>query len=257
MRRQLIAFLPERFSGTYFEPFLGAASLFLAIRPKTAVVADANTHLIGAYEAIRDRPSEVAAHLGSLAEEDSEDQYYKIRSCYNNSGESPLQAARFLYLNRTCFNGIFRVNKRGEFNVPYGFKKRPRFPTLLEIHRFAKALAAADMFNCDYSQAVVTAGRGDFIYLDPPYPALNGTANFAHYTMDRFPTTEQEKLAQLVRTLDSRGCLLMISNADTPLIRRLYRGFHLNALSATRYVTCKAKKHRVRELIITNYRPTL
>jgi DNA adenine methylase len=252
--KQLLACCPADVGKRrYHEPFLGAASLFLALRPSRAKLSDSNPHLMDAYRLICTRTDEVARQFSRLSKQDCSRFYYLIRREYNHARFSAAQAARFLYLNRTCFNGIFRVNKRGEFNVPYGHKARPWFPSRVQLRAFAEVMRTAGLFNEDYRRALRRAKKGDFVYLDPPYPPLNGTSNFAHYTMDRFGVPNQRDLAAQVRDLDKRGCLVMISNADTGLIRQLYRGFNIQTLSATRYVTCKANKHQVRELVIRNY----
>jgi DNA adenine methylase len=255
LREALINHCPhEARSRTYFEPFLGAASLFFALRPTRAVLGDANKHLISAYDYVRRDPTAVARNLRALAAEDSTSTYYRVRDDYNRSDPSAVQTARFIYLNRTCFNGIFRVNKLGAFNVPYGHKAQPWFPGSSDLRAISGLLKAAELHAGDYRETLETADHCAFVYLDPPYPALNGTSNFTHYTMDRFNTANQHELASHVRELDARGCLVMVSNADTPLIRELYSGFDISELSVTRYVTCKAVKHRVGELVITNYR---
>jgi DNA adenine methylase len=235
------------------EPFLGAASMFLALRPERAHLADANQHLIRCYQAIRDKHEGVFRHLRHHVLRDCADYYYEVREAYNRLSPSAAQAARFLYLNRTCFNGIFRVNTRGEFNVPYGYKDDPVFPDRYLLGTVAEALRKAELVAADYEDSLAAAQTGDFLYLDPPYPPLNGTSYFTHYTKDRFGAADQETLAEWVSHLDQKGCLFMMSNADTRMIRRLYRYFHVARLPVTRYVTCKATKHRVGELVITNY----
>ena len=231
---QLLKYLPRRKFGTYLEPFLGAASMFLALRPRAALLGDANPRLVSMYEYLRKNPLRVARYLSELARQDSHSTYYKVRNQYNTSQPSFAQAARFLYLNRTCFNGIFRVNRNGQFNVPYGYKRNARFPTSMDLQMVAQAFSSTRLVAGGYMGTISAAVPGDFIYLDPPYPPLNGTSYFAHYTMDRFPDDEQNKLASAARSLGARGCMVMISNADTPTIRRLYKGFTIHKLSATR-----------------------
>ncbi len=251
---QLLAYCPANaFEKRYFEPFLGAASLFLALHPKNAYLSDANPHLINAYRKICNETCTIARLLSDYSKRDSYSFYYSIRDLYNHTNYSTAQAARFLYLNRTCFNGIFRVNKDNKFNVPYGYKKKPWFPNREELIDFANAIKNAKIFNEDYKVALRRAKGGDFIYLDPPYPPLNGTSNFAHYTMDRFGIEQQYDLANEVLELDRKGCMIMISNADTKLIRELYEKYDLHSLEVTRYVTCKSTRHQVKELVITNY----
>lgn len=251
----LLEKLPPDMSGRrYYEPFLGAASLFLAVKPVSAFLSDANPHLISAYEYVRDKTTRVANYLADLAASHSIEQYYRVRTTYNRSRPSAAQAARFIYLNRTCFNGIFRVNKRGEFNVPHGSKEHPWFPDKNDLRALALAHHGASLGVADYRMAVHQARRGDFVYLDPPYPALNGTSNFAHYTMDRFDLGNQRELAAVYRALDRRGCLVMMSNADIPLIRELYAPFRMVRFDVRRFVSCKSVKQQVGELIITNYK---
>jgi DNA adenine methylase len=254
LRKILLNFLPEEIGQrTYREPFLGGGSLFFALRPKAAILSDANEHLIRCYEFVRDEPRLVARYLQSHAAKDGEAHYYRVREEYNRSEFSAAQAARFIYLNKTCFNGIFRVNAQGKFNVPYGRKESPAIPSDNNLIATAGILKDTLLKASSYEKALEDASKGDFIYLDPPYPPLNGTAYFTHYTSDRFSEEDQKNLAKQVHELDRCGCLLMISNADTPLIRRLYRKYELVSLPVIRYLTCKSVRHKVKELVITNY----
>jgi DNA adenine methylase len=254
LRKILLNFLPEDIGQrTYREPFLGGGSLFFALRPKTAILSDANEHLIRCYKFVRDEPSLVARYLHSHAAKDDEAYYYRVREKYHRSEFSAAQAARFIYLNKTCFNGIFRVNAHGKFNVPYGQKESPAIPSDNDLVAIAGILKDTSLKASSYEKALEDASRGNFIYLDPPYPPLNGTAYFTHYTSDRFSEEDQRTLAERVHELDKSGCLLMVSNADTPLIRRLYRRYELVSLPVIRYLTCKSVRHKAKELVITNY----
>jgi len=257
-KRRLLSYLlhalpPKIEELEYHEPFVGAASLFLAVQPKKAVLSDANAHLIACYEWIRKSPDLVAEYLQRHLGKNSEDYYYEIRKLYNRTESSAAQAARFVYLNKACFNGIFRVNMKGEFNVPYGKKEPPAIPTRDELHAVGKLLEGTALHARPFEAALEEVGKGDFVYLDPPYPPLNGTAYFTHYTAERFGEADQKKLATAVRDLDKRGAKFMMSNADTKLIRQIYSGHTFLEVSVTRFVSCKAKKYRAKELIITNY----
>ena len=137
--------------------------------------------------------------------------------------------------------------------MPIGRKNRPRLPSTADLRQIARQLKTAQLVVSDYAATLSAAKSGDFIYLDPPYPALNGTAYFTHYTADRFSEENQKQLAALVRRLAKRGCLIMVTNADLKRIRQLYAGFTIQRVAVTRFVSCKKKKHRVRELVITNY----
>ena len=252
--RTLVNYLPSDVEERYYrEPFVGAASLFLHMRPAEAAISDANQHLIDCYQYVSENPHRVADLLRTHIGKTCEKYYYEIREEYNRSRSSATQAARFIYLNRTCFNGIFRVNMQDQFNVPYGWKEPPPAPTRDDLIHAGKALEMADL-SCDsYEHVLDDAISGDFVYLDPPYPPLNGTSYFTHYTATRFGDRDQEKLAETVAELDRRGCLVMMSNADTPRIRELYKRFQKTKISATRFVTSGSKKHKVSELVITNY----
>jgi DNA adenine methylase len=258
LRRILLDFLPTDISKrTYREAFLGGGSLFFALQPSAAVLSDANGHLIKCYEFVRDQPTLVARYLRAHASKDTEAYYYRIRTVYNDSPFSAAQAARFIYLNKTCFNGIFRVNRKGQFNVPYGRKESPAIPDTTHLKSIAAALKKSSLLALPFERALENTSRGDVLYLDPPYPPLNGTAYFTHYTSDRFSVQDQKNLAERAHELDRGGSLLMISNADTPLIRSLYRKYEIVSLPVTRYLTCKSVRHKVKELIITNYDPPL
>jgi DNA adenine methylase len=252
--RELINLLPEDIeSRLYREPFLGAGSLFFALRPNRAVLSDANEHLIKCYEYVRDDSKTVARYLRQHLGRTSQAYYYEVRERYNKSQYSAAQAARFIYLNKTCFNGIFRVNRRGQFNVPYGWKEPPAIPNTNQLRKIAGALKGATLRASSFATVLADVSPRDFLYLDPPYPPLNETAYFTHYTTGRFNKIDQEWLAGWVRKLVGIGCLFMMTNADTDKIRRLYRGFRFTRLPVTRFVTCKAEREIVRELVVTNY----
>lgn len=252
---QLLGSLPKDISKrTYKEPFVGAGALFFALQPRFAILSDANDHLINCYQHVRDAPELVFIYLRKHAAKTCKYYYYQVRHRYNHAASFTIaQAARFIYLNSTCFNGIFRVNKEGEFNVPYGWKEPPNLPTLEHLKRISTALKYTTLFNGSFEVAIDNPSNSDFFYLDPPYPPLNGTSFFTHYTANRFSEEHQRRLAELVRRINERGAKFMVTNADTSIIRRLYKPFDVKKLSVTRYITCKAKKHCVSELVITNY----
>lgn len=250
----LLKFLPKNlYDRLYIEPFLGAGSLFFALQPSKAILSDYNKHLIDCFIYVRDFPELVAHCLLEHHSKNSEKYYYEIRNKYNSSNSSVEQAARFIYLNKACFNGIFRVNQRGEFNVPYGRKEPPFLPNKKWLQSASNALKNAVLKYGDFNEILANAKKGDFIYMDPPYPPLNNTSNFTHYTKDKFNITDQKRLAKSVYELNNRGCFIMMTNADIPLIRDLYKKFILISLPVRRYITCKSIKHEVSELIIRNY----
>jgi len=254
LARRLVELAPEDAAKRrYVEPFLGAGSLFFALAPENAILGDANGHLVSCYRHIRDSAPSVASQLRHHAVSHGKRYYYRVRKLYNRTGASPARAAHFIYLNHACFNGVFRVNEDGEFNVPVGSKDEPNFPTAGELARVASVLKPAKLVVGDFETTLALAKKGDFVYLDPPYPPVNGTAYFTHYTKDRFAAEDQERLAELVRDLAERQCYVMVTNAGRKTIRALYKGFNFNRLTVTRWITCNKKKHKVHEVVITNY----
>ena len=251
----LVEYVPNDFRKRhYHEPFLGAGSLFLSLQPSRATLSDANPHLIQCYRQVSSETAEVSYHLSRFAASNSEQFYYRIRDEYNNSEDSPQQAARFIYLNKTCFNGIFRVNTKGQFNVPYGHKEPPSIPSFETLNAASRLLRHARISNSSFEKSLAKVRGDHFVYLDPPYPPLNGTtAYFTHYTKDRFGENDQILLSEHVKHMSSIGAKVLMTNADLPIIRKLYHDFHIRILPVTRYVSCKSKKIKVNELAITNY----
>jgi DNA adenine methylase len=254
--KRLLRLLPEDVGArVYYEPFLGAGSLFFALQPPNASLSDANVHLVSCYAALRDAPDLIARYLAEHRRHHSKRYYYRIRDLYNANGSPAVQAARFIYLNATCFNGVFRVNTNGAFNVPIGRKTTPYLPLPSEIRAVSKLLKGARLGSASYEFSLASASSNAFAYLDPPYPPLNGTSFFTHYTMDRFRQADQKALADHVRSLHERGARFLMTNADTPAIRKLYEAFEITPLAVTRWVSCKAERYQVSELAITNYSP--
>ena len=241
-------------SATYYEPFLGAGAVFLAYAPQRAILSDLNPDLVFAFTSVRNHPIEVAKKLYALGRRDSEKAYYSARDRFNACKQrNYLQAARFIYLNQTSFNGIYRVNKQGLYNVPYGFKITPRIPGKIELEATSAILKRATIKLADYSEITQEASKGDVVYLDPPYPPLNGTSFFTHYTKERFAHEDQVKVADTAHELRGRGCTVVITNADTPAIRKLYSTWNISEITRPRWVTSSCHKHKVIELIITSY----
>jgi DNA adenine methylase len=252
---EILSHIPPSLSfQSYYEPFLGAGSVFLALRHKKAYLSDLNEQLIETYKAIRSNPEQVYNYIKELGSKDSEQFYYMVRDQYNNYSFSLKQAARFVYLNKACFNGIFRVNTKGQFNVPYGFKTKLALPSAQELRAVSAQLKSAELTTEDYKDAVGSAKRGDLVYLDPPYPPINGSSFFTHYTKERFAIEEQEEVAYTADRLSRRGCFVIVTNADTTAIRQLYAGWQVQRIQRTRWVTSSQHKHKVYELIISNFK---
>ncbi len=247
-------YVPKEF-GTYWEPFLGSGALYFSLSPKQAYLSDSNATLIDCYKYVRDYPEEIFSYLKKHKIRNSEKYYYQIRDIYNKSKPSIAQAARFIYLNKTSFNGIFRVNINGAYNVPYGHKEPPALPTLFELKEISELLSGARLKSHSFDLLSKTKGikENDFIYLDPPYPPLNITSNFTHYTVERFSWDDQKKVANLANALSAKGCLVMISNSDVPKIRELFKGWNFEVLPVVRFVAANGTRQKVNELVISNY----
>ncbi|TET10394.1 MAG: Dam family site-specific DNA-(adenine-N6)-methyltransferase [Candidatus Atribacteria bacterium] len=252
----LIKFVPEDYNKhKYYEPFLGAGSMFFKIIPDNAYLSDYNFHLINCYKMIAEYPYKVHNLLNLFLKNDSKKYYYKIRANFNRNIKkfSYVQAAKFIYLNKTCFNGIYRVNKEGSFNVPYGYKENLSIPTLQYLNDLSFILKKVKLECFSYENIYSLVKKGDFVYLDPPYPPLNGSSYFSHYTKERFFSDDQKRLAVFAEKLSNKGCNVLISNADTKEIRELYLKWYKKPIDVVRYVSCKSKRRRVKELIIANY----
>ena len=249
----------------HLEPFLGGGALFFSEQPTRAVLTDVNESLIGAYLAVRDDLSALLQHLQRLAEQHSQAHYYHVRDRYNQGSMEPTaKAAAFLYLNRTCFNGLHRVNRKGEFNVPFGRYAKPRIvqrDTLQQASRLLQHATversnapAASLQARGFEHVLETANPGDFVYFDPPYVPLSSSSSFTSYAKQGFGPDDQRRLRDVMRALDRRGCCVMLSNSDTPITRELYQGFRIDTVAAPRAISCNVRTRKpVTELVVRNY----
>lgn len=245
----LVARFPGRFE-RYFEPFLGGGSVLLTLRPRSGVASDGNAWLVDTYRAVRDDPCAVGAVLEGLV--NSKEEFLRIRAIPPPALDPIRRAAHLIYLNKTCFRGLFRVNRAGRFNVPYGAYERRYFcPENLAAVR--GALLDVELRCGDFEQGVEGISRGDFAYLDPPYYKVGGYSDFNRYTAGQFRQGDHERLAALCRDLDRAGVRWAVSNSDTQYVRRLYRGFRLQVLDARREINLDARRRGIRELLLTNY----
>lgn len=251
---ELLARMPERY-GRYYEAFAGGAALFFRVAPKRAVLADMNADLIGLYTAVSKDVGAVIRRLEMHRDAHDQDHYYETRTRWNDrevSWSTPERAAAFIYLNKTCFNGLWRVNRAGAFNVPIGRYTDPPICVPEALRAAHTALANAELRCLDYRKSVADAKSGDFIYFDPPYDPVTTTANFASYTADGFSHDDQRALADTARALVAKGCKVMLSNSDTPFIRSIYKGFRVERVKCPRAINSNAaKRGDVDELIIT------
>lgn len=256
--------------GTYYEPFCGAASVFLyrraAGRVERAVLSDANRRLINFYTVVRDDPVGLLAECDALPDLSSDrwlDEYYAVRDAFNGADRNlgVGQAARMFWLNRTCFNGLYRENASGGFNVPVGSFKRPRLPGRQHILRVSELLQGVELVCGDFDAHLLAAGPGDQVYCDPPYVPLSTTSKFTRYSLGDFGPPEQSRLAELAAEAGERGAQVVLSNHDTPVVRNeLYtqaRGFECaHRLKVRRSISAKTGTRGLAGELIIRVGPT-
>lgn len=254
--KRIVKLFPDRSSiRKYVEPFVGAGSIYFAYGPNEAMLSDINANLIEAYNAVKSSPDLVYKHLAKHKEKNTKKYYLKVRSTYNQTKSSDRcsRAAAFIYLNKASFNGIWRVNRCGEFNVPYAHRKKLCFPSYDDLLSYSTLLSSAEILCLDYKEAMKRCGKGDFIYIDPPYPPLNSTSYFTHYSQNRFGLADQKSLAEEVVRSSNKGSHFLMTNASLPIIRDLYRGFKMSEIDVVRWVRADGKRYSVKELVILNY----
>jgi DNA adenine methylase len=236
----------------YFEPFLGGAAMFFSLQHPHSYLSDTNAELINLYEVVRDHTTELIAALRRHVY--ARDHYFAVRA-QDPTTLSPIErSARLIYLNKTCFNGLYRVNRHGQFNVPLGRYTHPTICDAPNLEAATRALRPATLILGEYGTVLRDAGPGDFVYFDPPYHPLSPTATFTSYTDRSFDANEQVRLAQAFRGLHAAGCYLMQSNSDTPLIHELYAGFRIARITAKRAINSRVdRRGPISELVITNY----
>ncbi len=239
----------------YYEPFIGSAALYFHLQPPYAQLSDANWKLVETYEVVRDQLVELIAALQPHRNEKA--YYYRIRRQDLRKLTPVQRAARLIYMNKTCYNGLYRENRRGQFNVPFGRYKRPKICDVERLQAASCALQGVELCHGDFAGAVQAAGEGDFVYFDPPYVPLNVTSSFTSYSRLGFDEQDHRRLARVFHELTARGCRVMLSNSSAPLVYELYsdRGYHIETVQARRNINSKAhKRGPVTELLIMNYR---
>lgn len=264
-KRQLISqfkslgvFPPKNFKvlkNIYFEPFVGGGAVFFDFLPQKAVISDLNRELIVTYNVIKNK---VDILIESLKKHDLSKEYFLTMRAKKVSDLTDIEiASRFIFLNRTCFNGLFRVNKKGEFNVPYGKYKNPLICDEINLQRVSIAVQNVEIKHADFKNVLNNADSGDFIYFDPPYFPLNKTSSFTSYTSQSFLEKEQIELRDTFEKLHNRGCFVMLSNSDTPFINEIYsqnRNFRILEVKAGRMINSNVQgRGKISELVITNY----
>lgn len=263
-KRQIIdklkEYVPDEYD-TYYEPFIGGGALLFELSPKKAVINDLNEELMNVYNCLcnEEKFKKMCNLLNHYEAEHSEEFYYEIRNkdknknAYNRLSDYT-KAARTMYLNKACFNGLYRVNSKNEFNVPFGKKTKINTYEGSNLITVSNYLTMNDIKiqSVDFEESLKTAKKGDFVYIDPPYDS--DTSTFNNYTEDGFGKEEQRRLAKVYKDLDKRGVYVMLSNHNTTLINELYKDYHIHIIEAKRNINANGKKRgKVEEVIITNY----
>lgn len=261
LQERILATFPA-FTGTYFEPFLGGAAIFFALNPKKAVLSDVNEGLVNLYKCVQDDYLAVLGEAQKLEKKYNKfdlggqsELFYKTRESYNSSERKGLKnAVDFLLLNKAGFNGIYRENASGGFNVPFGKRSNLVLATVSNLELAAKSLQKARISIQGFEEVESAAKAGDLVYFDPPYVPLSITSAFTSYSKGGFGEAHQVELSRVFKELNDKGVHVALSNSQTPLVEKLYKGFKHHELSATRQISAKtAGRNSVTELLVTNF----
>ncbi len=257
---QFKPYFPKRID-RYLEPFVGSGAVFFYVKkrfdPEEAVLSDNVEELVNCYTVVRDNIAELIELLNVYKRRHNKEYYYNIRAVDPADLDDVEKAGRFLYLNKTCYNGLYRVNSKGKFNVPMGRYKNPSILMEDKLMEASELLQDVTIKLQNFEGVLNDAEKGDFVYFDPPYYPLSATANFTNYTPHNFLEEEQTRLAEVYRKLGKKGCFVMESNSDTKLITELYEGFkgvRIERVKARRMINSDAtKRGAINEVLILNY----
>ncbi|WP_245336274.1 MULTISPECIES: DNA adenine methylase [unclassified Staphylococcus] len=262
-KRQLIKeispLIPRNIS-TYVEPFVGGGAVLFNVQPKRAIINDLNEELINTYRVIKNYPEELIQKLMYHNENNNEEYFYKLRALdrdvkYKNIGEIS-RAARIIYLNKTCYNGLYRVNSSGFFNTPYGKYKSPNIVNETMIRAMTNYFNSSNVkiLNGDYKLALKGLRKGSFVYFDPPYVPISTSSSFTGYTEQGFGLDDQLDLKKECDKLNAKGIKFLLSNSDTPFIRELYADYNIKTVQAKRAINSNASKRGdINEVLVYNY----
>jgi DNA adenine methylase len=253
-KRQLLPLIREHFAAIkaerYIEPFAGSACLFFSLEPKSAVLSDINTELMLTYRAVRETPEEVSAELKGRRR--SKREFLRMRSTDPRTLRRAARAARFIYLNRFCFNGLYRTNQQGEFNVPFGASRTGRLPNLDALLACSRALRRVNLITGDFEKAIRHAKPGDFVYMDPPY-AVDTRRVFNEYHRTSFSSKDVERVRRAMARLHRRGVAFLVSYAESPEAEVLRHGFSSTVVSVRRNIAgFTSQRKSANEVLIWN-----
>ena len=249
MLSDLIPKVPTSY-GRYIEPFFGGGAMFFALQPENAVIADSNPELINMYRQVADHVDDVIECLKMY--ENTSEMFYLVRGQDWTKLPKAEAAARTIFLNKTCFNGLYRVNKKGQFNVPFGKYKNPKICDENGLRATSEILKKAEIICGDYLLVLEHyAQPGDFIFLDPPYLPISDYSDFKRYTKEQFYEEDHVELAKMVMTLHERGCYVILTNSNHPLVHELYAHFTIDVIQTKRHISCKANMRKGEDVIVT------
>lgn len=249
MLGELLPRVPKSY-GRYIEPFLGGGALFFSLKPDNAIIADSNPELINMY-------LQVAHHLDDVIEclqkyENTSDMFYEVRSLNWQTLPEAEAAARTIYLNKTCFNGLYRVNKNGQFNTPFGKYKNPKICDIETLRLASETLKKANILCGDYILVLEHyAKSGDFVFLDPPYLPIGPNSDFKRYTKEQFYEDDHVELAKMINTLHDRGCYIILTNSNHPLVHQLYAQYKIEVIQTKRHISCHGDTRKGEDVIVT------
>ena len=240
--------IPKKY-GKYIEPFIGGGALFFALNPDKAIIADRNPELINMYQQVADNVEAVISHLKKY--KNTKEDFYEVRSLDWLKLKKEEAAARMIYLNKTCFNGLYRVNKKGQFNVPFGKYKAPNFCDEEVLYAASDVLKKATIECGDYLSVLKKyAEPGDFIFLDPPYLPISEYSDFKRYTKEQFYEEDHIELAKEVKRLQELGCYVILTNSNHPLVHELYADYKIEVIQTKRYISCNGSKRKGEDIIV-------
>ena len=247
----LIPLMPNQYCN-YIEPFFGGGALFFAIQPQQAIISDTNPELINLYRVVSSQVEQLILELDKYY--NNQDFFYEIRALKFENLDNVQAAARTIFLNKTCFNGLYRVNKKGEFNTPFGKYKNPNINDSINLLRVSDILKNKEIIQADYFDVLEKyAKKNDFIFLDPPYFPISQYSDFKRYTKEQFSEQDQFKLSQCFKMLVDRGCYVLLTNSNHPLVYEYYSDFEIRCIDTKRHISCKGGARTGEDIIVIGY----